>query len=272
MIRLHQTNLEAAIDQHRRALVDHPIYRTLNSPQAVRLFMEQHVFAVWDFMSLLKSLQSKLTCVQAPWFPVGTASTRYLINEIVTGEESDEDERGIRTSHFEWYLRAMEEAGASTAGIERFLAVMSRLADLSIALRDSGATEETAAFVQFTFEVIRTGKAHVIAAVFTYGREDLIPDMFIGMVKRLASGEAAGFSAFQAYLERHIEVDGGHHGQLATAMVTELCGDDAEKWAEASLYAARALQMRKRLWDGIGALLGTTRLEQEEQVSLKNLV
>jgi hypothetical protein len=268
----YQINLETAIEHHRRALVDHPIYSKLDSPEAVRLFMQQHVFAVWDFMSLLKSLQSRLTGVQAPWFPVGSASTRYLINEIVTGEESDVDERGERTSHFEWYLRAMNEASASTDGIVHFLAVMQRVQDLSWALRESDATEETAAFVKFTFEVIATGKAHVIAAVFTYGREDLIPDMFIGMVKRLATGEAAGFSAFQAYLERHIEVDGGHHGQLATAMVQELCGDDPEKWAEAIQYATRALQMRKRLWDGILEQVNTLVVPDAREVSRKNLV
>jgi hypothetical protein len=35
---------------------------------------------------------------------MGNANTRYLINEIVTGEESDLDERGKRASYFELYL------------------------------------------------------------------------------------------------------------------------------------------------------------------------
>lgn len=249
-----QLNLETAIDHHRRSLIQHPLYRRLDSLESIRIFMQQHVFAVWDFMSLLKALQVRLTGVQVPWFPIGSASTRYLINEIVTGEESDVDELGNRTSHFEWYLRAMTSAGADRQGIEHFMAVMSRVSDLDLAFSQSGIQEETAAFVRFTFEVIRTGKPHVLAAVFTYGREDLIPDMFLGMVDKLSAEEPA-LQPFRAYLERHIEVDGGHHGQLAVSMVQELCGEDARKWSEAAQYAARALQLRKRLWDGILAQL-----------------
>src|ERR1700748_1584104 len=109
--------LKIQIEPLRRQLTEHNLYKNIRSVNELVVFMEHHVFAVWDFMSLLKSLQQNLTCTTLPWMPVGNANTRYLINEIVTGEESDVDEHGHRTSHFELYLKAMEQAGCSATAI-----------------------------------------------------------------------------------------------------------------------------------------------------------
>ena len=58
--------IEARIASLRDRLSTHPIYSSISKPQHLRLFMESHVFAVWDFMSLLKALQRSLTCVDLP--------------------------------------------------------------------------------------------------------------------------------------------------------------------------------------------------------------
>jgi len=60
----------------RAALLDHPIYAQVTSVADLRRFMEDHVFAVWDFMSLLKRLQQDMTCIRVPWFPVENARPR----------------------------------------------------------------------------------------------------------------------------------------------------------------------------------------------------
>ncbi len=221
------------------------------------MFTEQHVFAVWDFMSLLKALQQCLTCVSVPWTPVGNADTRYLINEIVTGEESDIDERGLRTSHFELYLRAMEQVGSDTTAIRTLLASLEKGHTLREALAFAEVPAETAAFVDHTFRVIADGRPHILAAVFTFGREDLIPAIFLEMVKGISAGFPGKADILLYYLERHIEVDGEHHSHLALQMITELCGNDDAKWKEAADAAEAALIVRLRLWDSILAQLMT---------------
>src|SRR5258708_17977400 len=105
--------LKEVLSPVRDRLIHHPVYQHVQSSAALRIVMQHHVYAVWDFMSLLKALQQALTVVSIPWVPRGSANTRYLINEIVVGEESDVDEEGRRTSHFELYLRAMQQAGAA---------------------------------------------------------------------------------------------------------------------------------------------------------------
>src|SRR5438874_9463566 len=112
--------LEEQIHEARTRVVGHPLYANLDTQGAIVTFMEHHVFAVWDFMSLLKSLQRQLTCVTVPWIPTGPTGSRRLINDIVMVEESDELGDGF-ISHFELYVNGMREAGASTAAVDRLV-------------------------------------------------------------------------------------------------------------------------------------------------------
>lgn len=242
--------LQAALKPVRQSLVNHALYNSLQNIDHIRTFTEQHVYAVWDFMSLLKSLQRHLTCVTLPWVPQGNGNTRYLINEIVLGEETDVDEAGIRMSHFELYLKAMDQMGASTVAVQQFLQTLQGGATVAQALQQQNLPASTQQFVNYTFSIIENAPAHVQAAVFTFGREDLIPGMFISMVKELSESHPQ-VSTFRYYLERHIEVDGDHHSHLAMEMVSELCGDDVSKWKEATTASLEALQQRKQLWDGV---------------------
>ena len=109
--------IKKTIEPLRQEIINHKVYSAIKDIDDLKVFMQFHVYAVWDFMSLLKTLQGNLTCTSVPWFPKGTADTRYLINEIVVGEESDVDLNGIRKSHFELYLDAMKQCGADTSKI-----------------------------------------------------------------------------------------------------------------------------------------------------------
>jgi hypothetical protein len=243
--------LQELIAPLREKIVRHPVYRSISTVEDVRIFMEYHVFAVWDFMSLLKSLQQSLTCTSVPWFPVGNAGTRYLINEIVTGEESDVDPNGTRISHYELYLRAMRQCGADCTGIEKFTGSLQQQGDLQQAFKDGHVAQAARNFVDFTFRTIASGKDHVKAAIFTFGREDLIPGMFVSMVRDLNMDFPDTIGILKYYLERHIEIDGDHHSQLALEMTASLCGNDDQRWEEAEEATVQCLRKRLELWDGI---------------------
>lgn len=245
------SQLQQAITHERQNLLEHPMYASLTDIASVKKFTETHVFAVWDFMSLLKSLQSGLTSVTLPWKPVGSPDTRYLINEIVLGEESDIDEEGNRTSHFELYLKAMRQLGADTTVIDTFI---SRLPDSTLIhkyINEAGLPDRIQSFLDFTFRIALQAPLHVKAAVFTFGREDLIPNMFLRILEKLYSESPEKIAVFKYYIERHIEVDGEHHSQLGLAMVAQLCGEDEVKWKEATEASVKALQVRYGLWDHI---------------------
>lgn len=246
------TTLKNHIEPLRQEIIRHPVYTSITTLADLKVFMKYHVYAVWDFMSLLKAIQNQLTCTTVPWLPVGDADTRYLINEIVVGEESDVDMDGHRKSHFEMYLDAIFQAGADSLHIDNFINNLKEGNSLDRALKTSGVPKEAADFVRFTFEMINSVKIHVLSAVFTFGREDLIPDMFFALINELHRRFPDEVSRFKYYIDRHIEVDGGHHSQLAQDMTSKLCGEDPIKWQEATEAVIKALQHRKNLWDAVG--------------------
>jgi Protein of unknown function (DUF3050) len=242
--------IQASIDGLRKDVINHNVYTVIKDVESLKIFMEYHVYAVWDFMSLLKSLQNTLTCTSVPWFPKGAPDTRYFINEIVLGEESDTDMFGKRKSHFEMYLDAMKALGASTASIEIFISKMKETNHLQTAFYNANTPKEVMEFVDFTFSIISSRKPHLVSSVFTFGREELIPSMFAEIVNDIALNNQNTVSLFKYYLERHIEVDSNHHGKLSLQITENLCGNNLFAWQEAEDMAIKALQMRIRLWDG----------------------
>jgi Protein of unknown function (DUF3050) len=240
--------IEARIAPLRERLTRHPLYAAIKTREHLQLFMESHVFAVWDFMSLLKALQKELTCVSVPWTPTRWPESRRFINEIVLGEESDQFE-GRAVSHFEVYLEAMEECGADTAPIRTLVQRAPHGLLLEV------APESAQEFVGATFALIDRASVPAMAAAFTFGREDVIPDIFRELVRDLNRQQPGSFGKFIWYLERHIEVDGEDHGPLSLRMVADLCGDDAGLWEEAAVAAETAIEARLALWDGILELI-----------------
>jgi hypothetical protein len=240
--------LENQIGEARDRVVRHPLYASLDNRDAIVTFLEHHVFAVWDFMSLLKSLQRNLTCVELPWVPTGPTGSRRLINDIVLVEESDEL-RGGFISHFELYIEGMVEAGADVSVIEHFIELLRQGRPVLAALTEAGVPAPANEFVSYTWDIVVTAPVHCQAAAFAFGREDLIPDMFAQVVS--VNERVGQLGTFVDYLERHIDVDGEEHTPMAMQMLADLCGDDEAKWAECAETVNGALAARTRLWDGI---------------------
>lgn len=229
------------IKQKQSELTQHPVYNTFHSIDSIRHFMGYHVFAVWDFMSLLKALQIRLTCVSLPWKPSQyPAEMVRLINQIVLGEESDLDQHGRPVSHFDLYLKAMEEIGADTTLIKKFLGTN------DFSLIPEGARE----FVLYNLDVAMNGHIVEVASNFFFGREKLIPDMFQAIVDTLKK-ENVSAPTFLYYLERHIEVDAGEHGPLALKALSYLTEGKPELETMALQSGLVALEMRQKLWDRV---------------------
>ncbi|RZS95735.1 DUF3050 domain-containing protein [Cecembia calidifontis] len=243
--------LMEAIAPYRNSLLQHPIYQDMKTLEDFQVFMEQHVYAVWDFMTLLKALQLKLTGMSLPWRPADEPLVTRLINDIVLAEESDEDGQGGYCSHFELYLRAMKEAGASTEKIDNLLGHLGTGKSFQEAIGLVELPQSVISFLNKNFEVVEKGKAHEIAASFTLGREDLIPDLFRQLVNDLIKSKPDQLNTLEYYFERHIHLDEDHHGPLALKMLLHLCGEDDAKWKETEKAAIEALEARKVLWDGI---------------------
>lgn len=283
--------LENSLRGERANLMAHPVYRAIGDAESLRIFMSHHVFAVWDFMTVVKRLQYDLTSLHPNlWMPSPHPIATRFVNEIVLGEESDEVEPGVYMSHYELYLRAMSEAGADSEQIESFMRQLKEGERPLTALGKVRIPESIRRFVKHTLMSIR-GKPHEVAACFVYGREDPIPDMFTRLLRTLdgdtnethirdrvrsmtgqekvayrPNGEPVEkqadelqYKGLRLYLERHIELDGEEHGPMAKKLLKGLCGTDEQCWREAEVAAKAAVAARLVLWDGI--------VEAVEQIS-----
>jgi hypothetical protein len=246
--------LRETIAPLRHALLNHPIYMEVNSLNRLREFMQLHVFAVWDFMSLVKRLQSELTSNSLPWIPPARPRIARFANEVVLGEESDlgPDEQPI--SHFELYLRAMDEIGADSTEIRGFVAQLGLGARWEDVLSELKVPPGVARFVNETLRCATQGSLVEVASCFLFGREDVIPEMFERLLTLWGNAKAE-VPHFAYYLERHIELDGDSHGPWAQEMLIALAGQCETNWQEAARAAARAITNRIKLWDSILALL-----------------
>lgn len=243
--------ISARVAPIRRRLTHHPIYRRIVDLATLRAFMEHHVFAVWDFMSLLSALRRGVMGHGAVWRPVGPPIVRRFLNDIMAGEESDIDGRGGYLAHFETYLEAMRNAGASTRAIERSVAEAATLEDVPNVLLACGAPRGSVKFSTATFATISRGDVAEIAGSFTFGREEVIPDMFRRLVADLNRAHDHRLERFVFYLDRHIHVDEGDHAPMAMKLLESIGGEDAEIWARIGRGAEDALHARAAFWDDI---------------------
>lgn len=242
------------IASFRKQLEHHPVYAAVATIEDLRCFMQHHVYSVWDFMSLIKYLQTQVAPTAVPWVPRGDAAVRRFINELVLEEESDQTHvDGEFSSHFELYLRAMDEIGADTAPMQAFVETVAR-DGVEAGLAMPGVPQPSRAFSQTTFGFIRADRPHAVAAALALGREHIIPAMFRAILERIGvTPEDAPI--FHFYLNRHIHLDEDFHAPLSLRLLNSLCDGDETRRAEAVASANTAVHARLRFWDGVLAAL-----------------
>lgn len=229
-------------------ITHHEVYSKISSLPHLRLFMEQHVFAVWDFMCLLKELFRKIVSTSAPWFPSKDALSANLISSILVEEEGDLAEDGLSyMSHYEMYLKAMNDIGANTTHINRLLSLLKENHSIQDAIALIPIRTGTKNFVLTTFDFFQL-EVHEIAATFVFGREGITASMFLPILKQiettLDSSDKTNFSTLIYYLKRHIELDAGEHYHKASKMLDNLIGNDVQKLQKAEIAATQALMAR----------------------------
>ena len=243
---------------HQRELLDvkklqlryHPIFLEVNSLPQLRSFMQNHVFAVWDFMTLVKRLQQDLSGTRVPWLPPSDPQAARLINEIVLSEESDNCPSDGYYSHIELYLEAMREIGACTAAIEHFICLLREGASVDVALSRIEIHPAVARFVRSTLDIAVHAPTHCVAAAFVHGRESVIPAMFKAFLDG-CEGMHQQAPTLCYYLKRHIELDTHAHGPAAEQLLERLIHADAQHQQQACRAALGAVESRIALWNGL---------------------
>ena len=248
-----------AIDDHiglataRRQLLEHSIYERVNNEERLRAFMNAHVFAVWDFMSLAKRLQRELTCVELPWMPPKYPKAARLINEIILGEESDIGPDGTPQSHLDLYLDAMREVGADVEPFSLFRRLVESGTSPQQAMLEAGVPGHVQAFVANTLNVALDGSLEEVLAYFFFGREDVIPGMFVRLLASLP--EQGNLASLRHYLRRHIELDGDEHGPAAQRILGGYIQGDETLRNRVAEAATAAVHARIELFAGIESAL-----------------
>ena len=239
----------------RKELATHPVYAAVTDMNDLTIFMQHHIYSVWDFMSLVKYLQNQIAPAQTPWLPFGDAQVQRFINDIVLEEESDEgipleDGTTTYTSHFNLYAQAMEEVKEGSSQLIREFVSTVASDSLDVAKETIQIPSAAKEFMEITFDFIHSDKPHVVAAAFALGREHIIPEMFRALLDKMnISREQA--NVFHYYLDRHIELDGDHHGPMSLRMLDLLCEGNEAKIVEAEEAALNAIKARIKFWDGV---------------------
>ena len=157
-----QGTASQALTEKRKILETHPVFSAIRNIESLRLFMSWHVFAVWDFMCLVKRLQRELTSTQQVWLPPESSLASRLINEIVLAEESDTMPDGSYKSHFELYLLAMQEVGADTGAIDHFIYLLRQGESPESALDRVTASKPVREFVRSTMRTVTGGNVYQV--------------------------------------------------------------------------------------------------------------
>ena len=149
----------------------------------------------------------------------------------------------------------MDQCSADTTRVNDFIECIRSGDEIRDALLRAEIPEPAREFVERTWDIIESQSPHRIAAAFTLGREEVIPEMFQNLLKTIEKRLPVELDHFAYYLDRHIQADADRHAPMAMRMLVALCGEDADKWREAAETTQVALQARQEFLDAISQRL-----------------
>jgi len=242
-------NNKNKLKELRHKITTHPLFESKLAPKQIRKFMESHIFAVWGFMSILKSLQKKITPNSLPWVPNENTKNGLInfVNEIILCEESDYIDGIGYISHFEIYLLAMKSMGAKSDQLDLLISKITDKGYDEKFIDDINASAEVKSFLKNDLRVSMKGSLPEIVGAFTLGREKVIPNMFRYILP--AINESSTSKYLITYLKRHIDIDGDRHGPLSMKLLNVSC--NKEQLNLAYTAAIKSLELRLLVWDRI---------------------
>ncbi len=246
--------VENEISELRNQLQNHKLYNSLKSIDDIKVFMEYHVFAIWSFALLLNNLQINMTEVRTSSISLEKSTDSVLINETVLEEEIETNKVSQTQSHFEIYFDAMRQADARTNEINNFIKLIQFNNSVNYSLNKTNIDKRVADFVKFSFSVTKTNKPHLIASALIFGQEEVIPGMFIEILRNVDS-ENKFYNKLKYYLQGHIDLDIDKQRPLSIKIVSEICNNNQQKWDETITIAKQSLEKRIALWDAINHLV-----------------
>lgn len=251
-----ETTASDTILDLRQKLTRHPLYQRIDSMEALRCFMESHVFAVWDFMSLVHAMKRHLSPQRQLWTPGPSPAHLRTVYEILRDEETDSwphpaDGTLHTTSHFQMYRMAMSEVGADTRAIDELVGHASRSSTVPEDVAQwMQLPDDLRGFLNLHLCLVREDEFPAISAAFYYGREAILPDLFEQVLAQPWFQQSKA-PLFVTYCQRHIELDGDSHGDLARQIFQWATQDDPQKEAMGLEAAVQTLQARLSMLDGV---------------------
>ena len=177
-----------------------------------------------------------------------------LVNEIISGEETDVLPTGQPMSHYEMYRIAMDEVGTDPTTFDDFFNKVLEGKPVEEALDHPSIHPAIREFVTATIKTATTGTVAQVLGSFFYGREDSIPQMFSNFLKSWGINEAHA-PTLVYYLKRHIELDGESHGPAVQEIMTDSLNGNVGEWETLFDEALKAVELRIQLWDALASEL-----------------
>jgi hypothetical protein len=245
---LSENKLISEIENETLTLINHPLYNSIKTEEDVRIYMFNQVWCVWDFMTLVKSIQLNIVPSNILWMPPKYPELGAYIYEVLLTEETDKGYNSeTNSSHFQTYLKAMYESKVDTSSVAAFIKLLENGFDFGTATEKCGIHDEAKEFISTTFEFAKS-ELHISTAVFCLSREGVIPDIFMNLLANVSLSN--NFKIFNWYLNRHIYLDSQSHGPLSIKLFKTIV-DTPKKQDEALHASLKALKARNKFFDYI---------------------